>query len=730
MRINVNKFDFGWKISTHRAAVNPAAFHQILHISPWLLACAMAVGQTAPEETEALPPLEVSAARMEIPLTEAPFSAAVADAVTLEQKSVRSLPEALAEMPGVAVQKTANGQGSPYLRGFTGYRTLALIDGVRYNNSVYRDGPNEYFSLIDFHTLDRIELLEGPASVQYGSDAVGGTLNLLTRSTRFMEETEGKTYAHGSQSYRYSSAENSHVSRSSAELGSGGNWGLLLGFTREDFGDVDTANIGTQRKTGYDQYGIDARFDMRISDQWQLTLNHQDSAQDDVWRTHSTIYAESFSGTDVGTDLRRLKDQAHSLNYAKLSGRDLNGAIDEAELTLSFQTWDENGNRIKNDGSRSLESFDSRMLGLDLQLKSDVPLGQLVYGVDAYQDRVDSARSDFNPDGSLDQIQIQGPVGDDSTYTLLGAYIQALFPLGNRSELIAGSRITRAEAEIGKFEDPATGGAASFDDAWNNLVSSIRLSYDFADDSPWMIWGGISQSFRAPNLGDLSRYGDSRSNETEIAATGLDPERFLTYELGIKGEDGPLSASATAYYTHIDDYITSTPTGNIVNGLTEVTKRNSGSGEVYGVEFAGAWRFDKQWSVKGNLTWLHGDLESYVDASTFQTATEPLSRVQPLTVNLALRWDSPARKWWGEFACTFADEADRLSSADREDTQRIPPGGTPGYALLGLYGGHVFNEHLRANVALENLLDQAYRAHGSGSNEPGFGVSAGITASF
>jgi hemoglobin/transferrin/lactoferrin receptor protein len=707
-----------------------AAFFRIRRMFPLLLLPCSATGQTDHSGPETLDPLEVTAARMEFSLADAPYSVAVADAREMEEKSVRSLPEALAEMPGVMVQKTANGQGSPYLRGFTGHRTLALIDGVRYNNSVYRDGPNEYFSLIDQHTLDRIELLEGPASVQYGSEAVGGTLNLFTRQSSFLEETAGQSFVHGSQSYRGSSAEHSHISRTTAETGIGGAWGILLGFTREDFGCVDAAEIGNQKKTGYDQYGIDARFDLRISENWQLTLNHQDASQDDVWRTHSTIYAESFSGTEVGTDLRRLKDQAHSLNYAKLAGTDLNGAIDAATLTLSFQTWDEDGDRVKSDGSRQLESFDSRMWGADLQLESGIPIGTLVYGADIYQDRVDSARSDFNQDGTLDQVRIQGPVGDDSTYTLLGAYLQGVFPVGKQTEIIAGGRFTRTEAEIGEFEDPATGGAASFDDAWNAFVSSLRLSHHLTEDSPWMIWGGISQSFRAPNIADLSRYGDSRSNETEVAATGLDPERFLTYELGIKGAQGPLTTSATAYYTHIDDYIASTPTGRVVNGLTQVTKRNSGSGEVYGVELAGAWRIDDQWSVNGNLTWLRGDLESYVDASTFQTATEPLSRVQPLTVNLALRWDSPARKWWGEFACTFADEADRLSSADREDTQRIPPGGTPGYALLGLYGGHVFNEHLRANVALENLLDQAYRAHGSGSNEPGFGVSAGITASF
>jgi hemoglobin/transferrin/lactoferrin receptor protein len=681
-----------------------------------------------PEIPLELEPLKVTATLMGISPEEAPYSLQVLTSGQMQERSVRSLPEALADLPGVMIQKTANGQGSPYLRGFTGYRTLALIDGVRYNNSVYRDGPNEYFSLIDFHTLDRIELLEGPASVQYGSDAIGGTLLMRTKQTNFMAETPSEIYTHGSQSYRYSSAENSSISRTSAEVGSGSEWGILLGFTLEKFDDVDAAKLDEQRHTGYGQYGIDVRYDLQISERWQLTLNHQDSAQDDVWRTHSTIYAESFSGSEVGTDLRRLKDQARSLSYSKIVGSDLNGTIDEASLTVSFQTWDEDSDRIKSNSSRTLESFDSRMSGVDLQLKSDNPFGQLVYGFDAYRDEVNSARSDCNPDGALDKIRIQGPVGDDSSFSLLGAYLQGNFPLENNTELSAGSRFTRARADIGKFEDPSTGQVASFDDEWNDLSSSLRLSHTLSPDCK--IWGGISQSFRAPNLGDLSRYGNSRSNETEIAATSLDPEHFLTYELGIKLTKETFSGSLTTYHTQINDYINSTPTGKNIGGQTEVTKLNSGNGEISGLELEGAWRFGEHWSVKGNITYLKGDLDSYADASSFQIVNEPISRIQPLTLNLALRWDSPNKKWWAEFAGNFADRADRLSNGDKEDTQRIPPGGTPGYTVLGIYGGHIFNEHLCVSFAVENLLDQAYRAHGSGTNEPGLGINTSITASF
>ncbi len=86
------------------------------------------------------------------------------------------------EVPGVIVQKTGHGQGSPFLRGFTGFRTLLLIDGIRLNNSVFRDGPNQYWNTVDPFTIGQLEIIKGPSSVLFGSDAIGGTVNVVTRS--------------------------------------------------------------------------------------------------------------------------------------------------------------------------------------------------------------------------------------------------------------------------------------------------------------------------------------------------------------------------------------------------------------------------------------------------------------------------------------------------------------------------------------------------------------------
>ncbi|MFT5622510.1 MAG: hemoglobin/transferrin/lactoferrin receptor protein, partial [Bacteroidia bacterium] len=462
-----------------------------------------------------------------------PYAVDVVDQETMFRNSVRSLPEALSETPGVLVQKTANGHGSPFIRGFTGYRTLTMVDGVRYNNSVYRDGPNEYFSLIDFKTLDQIELLLGPSSTLFGSDAIGGTVNLRSKASGYLYEELGLEFIHGSQSYRYSSGEDSHITRTEFDLGVGAAWGLFVGYSWKQFGEVDAADVGRQQKTNYDEWSWDARFDMSLSDQWTLALAHQYLEQDGVWRTHSTIYGLSYSGTKVGSDLRRFKDQSRELNYAKLVGEELDGGIDRVVLTLSYQRWDEDGDRIKSDSSRIVDGFDSHMYGADVQFESATEIGDFLYGVDLYRDEVDSRRVDYSADGSVDEVRIQGPVGDDSTYDIAGCYIRGEFALADRLTLLFGGRYTFVSADIGQYENPETGEVASFDDSWDNFVSSIRLSYLAGAGDQFNLWAGVSQSFRAPNIADLSRLGKSRSSETEVAATDLDPEAFLTYELGL-----------------------------------------------------------------------------------------------------------------------------------------------------------------------------------------------------
>jgi hemoglobin/transferrin/lactoferrin receptor protein len=682
------------------------------------------------EFSQALENVVVTGTRRPANSSDLPYNVAVIDRQNVQQKLVRSLPDALAQTQGVFVQKSANGQGSPFLRGFTGYRTLTLIDGVRYNNSVYRDGPNEYFSLIDFNSVDRIEVFGGPTSTHYGSDAIGGALNIHTIKSDYRGEASNVSFIHGLQRLSFASADNSQQSRTEMQLGRGGRWGVHFGYSIKDFGSVTTAGLGKQHHTGYGETAWDTRVDIELNRDWVFSMVYQQLEQDDVWRTFATEFAQPFAGSRVGTDHRRSKDQQRDLGYLRLRANDLLRHLDTVRITLSRQSWNERGDRIRGNGRRDLEFFKSTMVGADVQFSSNFNYVDFVYGFDIYRDGVDSGHRDFDAHGNLDSVRIQGPVGDDSRYLQSGAFVQAIIEPHDRIRLELGSRYTEVSAKVGRYEDPLTNLPASFSDTWDEFSHSARASFVLEKDQQATLWVGLSESFRAPNIADLSRFGASRSTELEVAAIGLNPEKFFTVEFGLRRIGWPLNFSAVLFHTRMRDYITSTPTGRVVIDLTEVSKQNSARGFVQGIELSGSRDWSNGLGAWGNFTWLETELESTELTSTQRPFAEPLSRTMPPTVNFGFSWQTSENTFRAALDVTIAARADELSRGDLADTQRIPPGGTPAYEFVRFSCNKRLNENFDIALGVSNIFDTTYRVHGSGVNEPGIGLDVQLSAHF
>ncbi|HWB03651.1 MAG TPA: TonB-dependent receptor [Verrucomicrobiales bacterium] len=679
-----------------------------------------------------LPPVIITATRQPESVFDVPYSAVVLGRDWLEDRGARSLPDSLKELPGVMIQKTAAGQGSPYIRGYTGFRNLAMIDGIRLNNSTFREGPNQYWNTIDPYGLDAIELTRGQGSVLYGSDAIGGTLNARTKSPLYFPAVpQGKSpgvagwHTGGQLFSRYASGENAWIGHAEGFLSQDKVFGLFLGGSVKDFGNIDAADLGTLPKTGYDEWDIDAKAEFWLDDTLKLTLAHQQVHQNDVWRTHRTIYGVPWEGAVIGTDKRHVFDQDRTLTYARLDGTP-GGAIDSWQFTLSYHNQEELRHRIRSNNLIDFEGVDVDTLGATLQFMSETGAGKFTYGLDYYHDSIDSYHDDYNAAGVYTGSAIQGPVGDNSTYHLFGAFVQDVISLGDRTELTLGARYTWAKADLEEVADPVVrGNTISIEDDWNNVVGSLRLSHDLDTERHYKLYAGVAQGFRAPNASDLSRLDIARSGELETAAPGLDPEHFLNYEIGFKAQRDTVRGGISVFYSDITDMIVRAPTGNIVNNLTEVTKRNAGDGYIWGLELEGEWDFTANWTLFGGFGWQEGEVDGFPTSSP-NPVEEPVSRLLPATGTAGVRFTPDSKKWWVEGSVTAADKADRLSSGDIADNQRIPPGGTPGYVIFNLRAGWHVNENLTLTAAVENLTDEDYRIHGSGQNEPG--INAIVTA--
>ncbi|MAF21151.1 MAG: hypothetical protein CMP26_00940 [Roseibacillus sp.] len=670
-------------------------------------------------ETLLLPDTVVTASRIGEDSLESMSSLGVVTAEQFREQGFRTVPEALANTPGVMVQKTTHGHGSPFIRGFTGRQNLLLVDGVRINNSTYRSGPVQYWNTVDGFSMDRLELVRSQGSVQYGSDALGGTMNILTADTGYLAADPG-WFQQGSAQYRFDTNSSSHVGRLQTRFGDGKNWGASLGLTGKNFGDIRDSGVGRMKNTGYPEQNLDLKVETLLNPSTRLSFAHQYLNQDNVWRWHSTIYNDTpWNNTSTGSYAARIYDQERSLTYLKVTGDLIDSPVQNYSATLSFQRSQDSAFQDRSATDVRTQVIDVDTIGLDVQLESDLLGGNLVYGIDYYRDSIESGGTRTGRDP-----RSRRPVADDSTYHLLGAFAQLRKPLNQRLETTFGARITHAEAELGKVWDPDNNTDISAGADWSNIVFNARALYRL-DDS-WNLYGGASQGFRAPNAHDLSGNITSRSGQEQLGTLDLEPEKSWTFELGSRFTSGDVSFGAAGFYTLVDDLIISVPTAP---GGDTVEATNAQEAEIVGIELEAAVRFLDNLTLSGHLTWQEGDTTSpsFLGGPSEEA---PVSRLSPLVASLALRYDSPDQRWWVEGRITAADKQDELSARDQRDTQRIPPGGTPSYLVASIRAGLQVSENLELTAALENITDEDYRIHGSGVNQPGINAIIGAKVSW
>lgn len=658
----------------------------------------------------------VTATRDSQPLKTSPYYADVLNDETIRtETAARTIPEALKYQTGTLVQKTGHGQGSPYIRGFTGFRNLFLIDGIRLNNSVFRDGPNQYWNTVDAHGVSRLEFVRGPFSVLYGSDAIGGTIHAITRGARDMRADSSwdrRLY------YRFSGAENSHIGRMESIGALSEDLVLTLGYTYKEFGDLMGGNdVGRQDKTGYDEQDWDAKLEYFLDPDSYLIFAHQCVDINDAWRTHKTIYGIDWEGLSIGSELCRVLDQDRKLTYLQYHGYNIDSFVNEIHAGVSHHLQEEERDRLRTRDRHDVQGFDVNTAAAFLQLKSRTSLGEFVYGTEYYHDEVSSFSDTLNPDGTIKESAIQGPVGDDAAYDLLGMYLQDRIQAAESVSVLLGCRYDYAAADADSVEDPNTGEKIHLSDDWGSVVGSGRVLYHLNADKTCSLFAGVAQGFRAPNLSDLTRLDSARTDEIETPSPDLDPENYVSYEAGVKADSKHLSGQAAYFYTDIQDMIVRTPTGNMIEDEYEVTKKNAGDGYVQGIELAGRYAFNDNWKVFGTFTWMDGKVETY-PSSAPMLVKEYIDRLMPPTGRVGVRW-SISDNAWLEGACTIAAEADKLSTRDKSDTSRIPPGGTPGYTVYDFRAGYNFSNDISLSAAVENITDEDYRIHGSGLNEPG-----------
>ena len=671
----------------------------------------VAVGEAEATLEVLLVPLElrvdesviVAAGRTERGGFDVPRSTVVVSRPSLDEGAARTAPEILQDRSGGWVQKTNHGGGSPFIRGLVGNQVLVLVDGVRLNNATFRLGPNQYMNTIDPYGLDRVEIVRGSGSVVYGSDAMGGVVNLVTPMP---ELPASGVRARGAVASRFASRGMERTVRAEGSV-AGTRAGVRAGVTARDFGDlVAGGSLGREAPSGYNEIDADASAVWVPSVDVKLTAVFQHVHQSDVPR-FDQVAQRGYAVYSFDPQVRRL-------GYVQWQQRLHASWIDTAQVTASWQRSDEGRVRRKQGAAVETREFDTVSTG---GVSADVS-GRLVgtarwsAGVEAYHDTVRSWRRDANV-ASGSSAPFRGLYPDGATRLSLAGFALAQFTAG-RAALDAGARYTRDSV---KADDPVFGALRLSPDA---VVGSLAARY--ALSGTVHAFGSIAQAFRAPNIDDVSTLG-AFDYGVEVPPGSLKPERSLSFEGGFKINTPHLAASASVYRMNLQDLIDRRPStyngSATFDGQDVYERANVGRAFVRGAEADAEWRAAGGLSVFGFYATTYGQQVS---------AGVPMRRIPPANGSLGARYRWAAGPWLEASARTAAAQR-RLAPGDVSD-HRIAPGGTPGWTVLNLTAGARLSRGLVVSGGVANLSDEAYRIHGSGVDGTGRHAWASLRVQF
>ena len=642
--------------------------------------------------SKALDEVVVTALRTESKVINIPSSITVVDEDYISSRLSRTTPEILMGTTGVFVQKTNHGGGSPFVRGLTGNQILLLVDGIRLNNSTFRYGPNQYFNTIDPFSISRMEVLKGEGAVAYGSDALGGTIQVFTQDPTF------NSGFHGNIIGRAGTQNIEQTGRGELSYGAE-NVALVANFTKRNYGDMPGGkNTGIQENSGYgEQMGnFKAIFKLKNA---ELTLAHQYFGAKDVPVYHK-ILLEDFS-------INQFALQQRNLSYAKYSINTQNPIFEQINATVSWQNSKERRESQKNGTQNLMEENDQiDTKGFNINIKSTFSNHwKASSGIETYQDLVQSDKIIRSPDSN---VQSRGLYPDGSSAGSYAVYSLHTF-LINKWQFSGGYRFNIIDLHV-KDETLGTSNLQ-----FRSAVPSLAVSYFSTTNAHTYIH--YNRGFRAPNIDDMGTLGivDFRY---EVPAYGLKPEHADNFELGYKHQSDPISFTAAVFYNKLSNLVTRVRVENQeIDGYPVYVKENVESASLRGFEVEMEGKINESLKYFGNFTYTYGQNIS---------KNEPLRRTPPAFGRIGLEFSKSNFFLRPEFQ--FAAAQNRLSAGDISDN-RINPNGTPAWQILNVYSTYSWKS-MTLSLTLQNLGNADYRLHGSGINGVGRSAVLGIKIGF
>jgi hemoglobin/transferrin/lactoferrin receptor protein len=663
----------------------------------------------------------------------------------LQFQNQSSTADVMSNTGNVFVQKSQLGGGSPIIRGFETNKVLLVVDGIRMNNAIYRGGHLQNIITIDNSMLERTEIIFGPGSTVYGSDAIGGVMNFTTKNPSL--STTNKTLVKAGAYMRYFSAAKGYGAHADVSVGTN-KFGSLTSFTFTSFGDlrqgsvrspfvgtfgerpwsveringvdsiVTNSNKNVQVGSAYSQYDVLQKFTFKQSEKIQHKINFQLSNSSNIDRYDRLVQTSSglprFAEWYYGPQFRMLT--AYTL---ELSNKNL--LYDQARLTFGYQSIEESrmDRRYKKDIlNHRIEKLNILTFNADFVKK--ISKNELRYGIDAYYNKVNSTAFTedikLNTTGNLDTRYPDG----GSSMTSVAAYLTHTWEITEKLILNDGIRLTNIGLSA-KFIDK-TFFPFSFDDVnQNNTKLNGNIGLVYMPTSKWRFTLTGSTGFRAPNVDDLTKVFESVPGKVVVPNPNLKAEYSYNGDLGISREIAPgFTISTNAYYTLLSNALT--VQNSTFNGLDSIdysgqlsqvmTTTNAGRAYVYGFEGMLNGKLNDHFTLFATVNYTKGRIKT-------DTVPYPLDHIPPVFGKFSLNYQ--VNKFKTEFFVNYSGwkRIEDYNLVGEDNFAFATASGMPSWYTLNLRVNYVFNKYASLQVACENILDHNYRNFASNISAPG-----------
>ena len=644
----------------------------------------------------------------------------------------------------VFVQKSQSGGGSPVIRGFEASRVLLMVDGVRLNNAIFRGGHLQNIITIDNMILDRVEVIYGPSSTLYGSDALGGVVNMFTKKPILTTTTNWKTNTNLIQ--RYASGQNENRTHLDVNIANN-KWAYLTSFTYGSFGDMRQGanrsstypdfgkrsfyvvreagadmvkvneDVNVQKLSGYQQTDLLQKVLYKPNENSEHLLNIQISNSSNINRydrlTETSKALPVYSEWYYGPQIRNL------ISY-KYTATKLPGYFSDLMVTSSFQDIEESRiSRKYNTTSKDFRFERVNVLGVNADLLHKQSNGEIHLGAESYTNFVRSTAERLNiATSALSRITTRYSDGPTKmSYNAL--YLQQTKQLDAHWVLNDGIRFNLVQLDA-RFADTTLMHFPFNKATQNNTAITGNLGVAYNGENGYRATAGLSSGFRSPNVDDLTKVFDTKTGYVVVPNKDLKPEYTYNAEINLSHTGNIASWGASVFYTWFNNAIVVNKYNwngqdNIMyqNVLSAVyAPQNQASAKLYGFNLNGKLKLFYNTLLQGTYTYTKGTYNN-------GTSSMPLDHIPPAYGRVGLK--KGADKFNVEGYVLFNGwKRMRDYNLNGEDNELYAtPDGMPSWMTVNFSSYYTPNKKLSLGLQIENITDKNYRYFASGISAVG-----------